>query len=1247
MSEQVFAIGRSVFELDFPDQREAWTLQTRVSYLFNDKLKQILEQELRRADVPGLHCVLDSLDLQLGDIAYDDIEKELPERLAQALRNALPEAINELRSQPGSNGMVMRSEENTLRQFQHFLRNGELSWSTEAKKSTPDEWLGELLAHEPKELVKLLRKHSNADVIKRLVYQFSDEQLAALIEVLEPGDARFILRYAAHLDVQHRRKPVVPESEAAFRHTKWQVIFTYLLDTRGSVFNRRMFVKSTIAQLAAHYNMSYATLLAHFATAVREMMPQGGIMPALPQLLLELEMEEQEKNAEASGTAPQESMLVVLSRYLLYGSLPAQQKLTLAEFAKAVSQLPFQEPRKLAVVLRRSGSFDGVAERYLGLVREPARSQTIHALEPADAPFILGFIRTSADIQQRERITTLPQAEFMQQQWTLVFGYLLTDRGSVFNTRMFVRSAIKQMAAHYNTGYDTLISLFGRAAKQLHAQLPASLPLVLIELYSETEAEAQEEILPEKISVSPSEEPEQPLSLHYLAELFQYILIHGRLPWWAKQEEQHTVSGAGYLLEQLLPQPDLLRQSVAEIARHEAAFERLLHIAGDAMPKLLHIFALPQSEALELWLVQLEKQLAAIIPLQQRRTQLLQLWQGRLLQVMIHQQSGNAALVNWINEVWGELSIRSQSPAATVFQLLLDAAEALPASARLLLSGLLKQVYERAGNSVYDDAPHTPLQQQEEELWNDTELFLKEEEENFSGEKSGEGAEKIFSEKEQDIIEDAQGIKEEEDSATLIFSAEEGEEYERFLQRTRALRLRALQGLYNLLAVSDESTNQKGFSAAVLLSALAARFMQMFAWLTPAQAESLARNTLAGMPESQTAAASVVHGESVNTLLELLLGRDTPQSSELENVLHKIFRTPPQGWREIMAALLRIPQSRKRLAALLHGTTLLRVLATIAQSTQAGMPARQITPALQADMLELVRRIFPAQLTRLRELILRLALHTHAATMPASVWLSILLKALARNSSLAYDTLAQQLAAAANRYQSEWKSDLPRLLVLLGNPGYLARSSDNTLKRLRQLREKAAAEERKRTAELKQQQKQLTTETDEPLGVFVTNAGLVLLWPFLTRLFTRCGWLNGVAFTSEQNAYRAVHLLQYLVNTQQQQPEYLLVLNKLLCGLSKAKPVEKNIILTAEEKQIGEDLLAAVIKQWSVLGNTSIAGLRETFLERGGQILFTGQHAVLKVERKAFDKLLGRLPWSINLIRLPWMQQPLYVEWKT
>ncbi|MEN8166567.1 MAG: contractile injection system tape measure protein [Pseudomonadota bacterium] len=164
--------------------------------------------------------------------------------------------------------------------------------------------------------------------------------------------------------------------------------------------------------------------------------------------------------------------------------------------------------------------------------------------------------------------------------------------------------------------------------------------------------------------------------------------------------------------------------------------------------------------------------------------------------------------------------------------------------------------------------------------------------------------------------------------------------------------------------------------------------------------------------------------------------------------------------------------------------------------------------------------------------------------------------------------------------------------------------------------------------------------------VYVTNAGMVLAAPYLPRLFEMLGMTEESAFKGLEAQLRAVHLLQYLVNEKSASPEYRLFLNKLLCGVPADQPVPREITPSGQEKELIHGLLQGMIENWKVLGNTSVAGLRESFLQRQGRLQFRDDAWHLRVEPKAFDMLLDQLPWGFSTIKYPWMEGVIYVEWR-
>jgi len=169
---------------------------------------------------------------------------------------------------------------------------------------------------------------------------------------------------------------------------------------------------------------------------------------------------------------------------------------------------------------------------------------------------------------------------------------------------------------------------------------------------------------------------------------------------------------------------------------------------------------------------------------------------------------------------------------------------------------------------------------------------------------------------------------------------------------------------------------------------------------------------------------------------------------------------------------------------------------------------------------------------------------------------------------------------------------------------------------------------------------------EEPETLYVRNAGVVLVAPFLGTLFARLELTAAGAFVDPGAAERGVHLLQVLVDGREGVPEHELTLNKLLCGLPLDAVIGRDFEATARERETAEGLLAAIIRQWSILGRTSIGGLRETFLQREGALTDLGESWRLTVQPGPVDMLLDRIPWSFTPVKLSWMENPLHVAWR-
>ena len=159
------------------------------------------------------------------------------------------------------------------------------------------------------------------------------------------------------------------------------------------------------------------------------------------------------------------------------------------------------------------------------------------------------------------------------------------------------------------------------------------------------------------------------------------------------------------------------------------------------------------------------------------------------------------------------------------------------------------------------------------------------------------------------------------------------------------------------------------------------------------------------------------------------------------------------------------------------------------------------------------------------------------------------------------------------------------------------------------------------------------------------NAGLVLLHPFLPRLFQTCELFRPPRLTKIESA---AALLHWLATGRDEVHEFELGFVKLLLGLHPETPLPVGEGLVGpRERDEGKALLDAAISHWKALGKSSPDALRVAFLQRRGALREEEAGWRLQPEPEAYDVLLGRLPWGFATVKLPWMTRPLYTDWPT
>ena len=164
-------------------------------------------------------------------------------------------------------------------------------------------------------------------------------------------------------------------------------------------------------------------------------------------------------------------------------------------------------------------------------------------------------------------------------------------------------------------------------------------------------------------------------------------------------------------------------------------------------------------------------------------------------------------------------------------------------------------------------------------------------------------------------------------------------------------------------------------------------------------------------------------------------------------------------------------------------------------------------------------------------------------------------------------------------------------------------------------------------------------------GIFITNSGLILLWPYLHALFSEFHLIKESNFKGLKEKTSALFMLHYLATGIRKAEEHELLVPKILTDYDHELAVPADVILEDTVYDECDKLLNTFIKQWAILKSTSPDGLRQTFLQRKALIKTKEDGWHFMFERMGLDVLLDGLPFGISIIKLKWLEKPLYVSW--
>lgn len=181
MQKHIVHKQKVTLHLSHPD--DAFSLQGRVSNLLQQELKKSMEVLFDEMFDEGKIVRINKLDIQLDNIEKDNLEKELPDAFAKALKTEL-QKIKDGRHE-AENIVAVTREESLAESLIHFLRFGYLPWYSVASKMNEweDQLVNELSLKDWQRIfVMLQQERTQEKMIERLARQFSDDFLATFFE---------------------------------------------------------------------------------------------------------------------------------------------------------------------------------------------------------------------------------------------------------------------------------------------------------------------------------------------------------------------------------------------------------------------------------------------------------------------------------------------------------------------------------------------------------------------------------------------------------------------------------------------------------------------------------------------------------------------------------------------------------------------------------------------------------------------------------------------------------------------------------------------------------------------------------------------------------------------------------------------------------------------------------------------------------------------------------------------------------
>ena len=1216
------------WDTTFDQKRESYRLQERLSTWSKISLPREIATIFSELCPPEQSWRIESLELDLGSCDYNDLEFDLSRKIRNLLREKIAELILYQNSQKQNGIAVYNKEKSILENLTVFLLDGYLPWNYQNKEGSVNQIMAELLQNNLTEVIAIIKETgiTHEEVRKRISWQFDEKNITKIIAALEPNNSSSIIEFSSIMTNIQVKETIIQTSTASFKKNLWFFILNFLLLERGTLFNKLAFMKSSILQMANHYNIAYAELIVLIENTIVKLSDKtsqnNNFIDCLKILTQEYETQKSDNYQPETST----NYWNVLEQ-LLKSKNDRRFNANKNNLNELIVTLNNENKPKFNTIIRSVLNNENVLILLLQDLNETSIKILFSKVDSTPSLLHMETIIYLNKLSQTFKLKTNCKVL-----WEIGILFLIKNKNA--DNATFLLFCIKELSKKNNLNHEHLLAMFTNAkipaavknnnSATIYTNLNAiyckeinnnnsNYPAIHFRnLVVKLELELQKNATKSVFFINLQRSLIRTILLHPKMA-FEVMLSYGNkevlkkiLPLILNREMlQLLVKTANYKKTKLVQTIQVVYEILNEKDKYDFPEELMtdnLLLLG--MQEILFHPEHNSSLFLETIIIQLSKKVTDT-----RRNDYFQ-FIAKLIQSRRIKSFGVAIKKTFLNQLKNTSSIDTLALALLI--------QNTSQQDQLELSQLL--------TTNFNDSGFVLLRKQDrKESENILRYFLT----------NGNSLKKNWIQKTSDsIIRKAKSV-----SKTKI-----------------TLELNELF-LKTILKYSGYKGNE------ILFEKLLQKELKWY----------LKNN----IPKEQFQLQNETkHSESINYTTELDQILENNQISDytvynrnLEtintNILFEIERLSEKEkyeWFSLIIIQRQIPNAFIA-SKTLEIKDILNAIIAKEPKVFFRIIKKEIIPEAQMDWLcrnisfhTLCSAI--SQLDKTRESYLRIlekfnhvlgvvSIKGMALKEMQHILLRKLLKAAANDNwrliaiDKIWNELIWEVVAKRGIPKKSFLADLEKYIYqfpLALQLGFkeIIKTEKQTVKVLKQTEMLSKVE----LIKIKQNPK-----TSLKQGIAVRNAGIVLLNTYIPILFERLKLIEENKFLTNEYQVKAVQYLQYVITGMQETEEVYLPLNKVLCGLPVTDAVSDFIEIADEDKNLINSLIQAAISHWPEIGDCSIDGFRGNWLVREGILVELEDRWELTVDKKAYDVLINRSPFAFSIIKYHWMDKPLHVMW--